>query len=595
MKESKIILKNGNPCLCIGDEQFPACAYITYFEERNEYEAFSNAGFKIYSVSISLASQPINTKSGFMPYERGVFDVKGKADFSSVDETIQKILAVCPNAYIFPRIYVCMPQWWIDENPEETIPVPHNKRRESLYSDKFREDASAMLKILVEHFKNFDAADHIFGYQISGGNTQEWFHLDRNGSYCDYTLPYFNRYLKNKYPDITPLTELPDIEKINTSAELQDKYLTEYLRFASEEVAKTIEILCKATKEAVNYKQIVGVFYGYTAEVADSLWGTHALNDILDSENIDFISSPNSYMDIRALGVDWPDMLPVDSVKLHGKMCFMESDIRTFLSRCPGECREGSDPYSCYTNDVWRGPATDRLSVYAIRKSLARQLTQKHGLWWFDMFGHWYATDAMMQEMEVSLKLYERSLVDTPLEFAPEVALVLDEKTYSQIGHKHPAYLSGSLIRKSLGYTGVPYKFYLMDDFDKIEWENSPFKAVVFGIVSDDNKLQKAISKLSSLGIGSLSITAKKPMYTNKELLGFFKENNVFIFSDSEDVCYFGNGYASIHAVSEGEKEIKFPMAVKCTNIESNQSATTDCLKLRCAKHETQIFRIEKV
>lgn len=595
MKESKIVLKNGNPCLCIGDEQFPACAYITYFEEHNDYEAFSNAGFKIYSVSISLASQPINTKSGFMPYERGVFDVKGKADFSSVDETIQKILAVCPNAYIFPRIYVCMPQWWIDENPEETIPVPHNKRRESLYSDKFREDASAMIKTLIEHFKSFDTADHIFGYQISGGNTQEWFHLDLNGSYCDYTLPYFNRYLKNKYPDITPLTELPDIEKINTSAELQDKYLTEYLRFASEEVAKTIEILCKATKEAVNYKQIVGIFYGYTAEVADSLWGTHALNDILDSENIDFISSPNSYMDIRALGVDWPDMLPVDSVKLHGKMCFMESDIRTFLSRCPGECREGSDPYSCYTNDVWRGPATDRLSVYSIRKSLARQLTQKHGLWWFDMFGHWYATDAMMQEMEVSLKLYERSLVDTPLEFNAEVALILDEKSYSQIGQKHPAYLSGSLIRKSLGYAGVPYKFYLMDDFDKIEWENSPFKAVVFGIVSDDNKLQKALSRLSSLGIGSLSITAKKPMYTNKELLGFFKENNVFIFSDSEDVCYFGNGYASIHAVSEGEKEIKFPMAVKCTNIESNQSATTDCLKLRCTKHETQIFRIEKV
>ena len=47
MKESKIILKSGNPCLCIGDEQFPACAYITYFEERNEYEAFSNSDLLI--------------------------------------------------------------------------------------------------------------------------------------------------------------------------------------------------------------------------------------------------------------------------------------------------------------------------------------------------------------------------------------------------------------------------------------------------------------------------------------------------------------------------------------------------------------------
>ena len=595
MKESKIILKNGNPCLCIGDEEFPACAYITYFEERNEYEAFSHAGFKIYSVSISLASQPINTRSGFMPYEKGVFDVKGKVDFSSVDNTIKKILSVCSNAYIFPRIYVCMPEWWIDENPEETVPVPHDKRRESLYSDKFREDASAMIKILVEHFKTFDEADHIFGYQISGGNTQEWFHLDLNGSYCDYTLPYFNRYLKNKYQDITPLTKLPDIEKIKTSVDLQDKYTTEYLRFASEEVATTIDILCKATKEAVDYKQIVGVFYGYTAEVADSLWGTHALNDILYSENIDFISSPNSYMDIRALGVDWPDMLPVDSIKLHGKMCFMESDIRTFLSKSPGECRKGSDPYSCYTNDVWKGPATDRLSVYAIRKSLARQLTHKHGLWWFDMFGHWYATDTMMQEMEVSLKLYEQSLVDTPLEFEPQVALILDEKIYSQIGQKHPAYLSGSLIIKSLGYTSIPYKFYLMDDFDKINWENSSFKAVVFGISSDNAKLQKAIERLSSLEIASLCMTATKPLYTPDELIEFFKAADVFIFNDSKDVCYLGNGYAALHAVSDGKKEIKFPMLVKCTNIESNQSSVTDCLKFECTKHETQIFKIEQV
>lgn len=595
MKESKIILKNGNPCLCIGDEKFPACAYITYFEEHNEYEAFSKVGFKIYSVSISLASQPINPKSGFMPYEKGVFDVKGEVDFSAVDETVKKILSVCPDAYIFPRIYVCMPEWWIDENPEETIPAPHGKRRESLYSDKFREDASEMLKILVEHFKSFDAADHIFGYQISGGTTQEWFHLDRNGSYCDETLPYFNRYLKNKYPDISPLTALPDIEKIKTSDNIQDKYLTEFLLFANEEVAKTVEILCRATKEAVDHKQIVGVFYGYTAEVANALWGTHALNDILDSENIDFISSPNSYMENRSLGVDWPDMLPVDSVKLHGKMCFMESDIRTFLSKSPGECRKGSDPYLYYTDEVWKGPSTEKLSVYAIRKSLARQLTHKHGLWWFDMFGHWYASDNMMKEMASSLELYERTISESPLEFDTQVALILDEKCFSQIGHAHPAYRSASLIRKELGYTGVPYKFYLLDDFDKIDRKSSDFKAVIFGVTCNNELLQRAIEKLSSLGIASLCMNAEKPLYTTEELITFFKENDVFIFSDSKDVCYVGNGYIGLHAVNEGNKEIRFPMAVKCTNIENGSSVITDCLNFYCTKHETQIFNIQKI
>ncbi len=594
MESSKILLKNGNPCLCIGDKELSACAYMTYFDERNDYAAFAQRGFKIYSVSVSLASQPINTGSGFVPFTGGVFDSKDEADFSVVDDVIDKVLKVCPDAYIFPRIYVCMPEWWIQENPSETIPVPHGKRRESLYSEKFRQDACKMLTTLIEHFKSFGASDRIFGYQISGGNTQEWFHLDLNGSYCEYTLPYFNKYLQNKYPGISPLSELPDLEQLKTCADIKDKSLTEYLRFASEEVAKTIDILCKAAKDAVEYKQIVGVFYGYTAEVPDPLWGTHALSLILDSQNIDFISSPNSYMDSRALGVDWPDMLPVDTIKLHGKMCFMECDIRTFLTKSPGQSRLGSDPLNFYSDKVWEGPATEELSVYAIRKSLARQLTHKHGLWWFDMFGHWFSSEKLMNEMARSLELYNNSLVKTPLEFDTEVAVILDEKSNSYIGCAHPAHRSSFNIRKSLGFTGVPYKFYLAEDFDKIDWQNSSFKAVIFGLTQNQAFYKKALQVLDKCKIASISTTAQKSLFTPQELTSFFKENKVFLFNESYDVFYIGNGFAALHAVTAGEKEIKFPYAVKCTNTQSGTSVTTDVLKFSCSQYETQVFKIEK-
>ena len=592
MKPSKIITQNGNPVLCIGNEELSACAYMTYFDERNDYKAFAKKGFRIYSVSISLASQPINTGSGFMPYAGGVFDVKGKADFSLVDKSVSMVLSECPDAYIFPRIYVCMPEWWIEENPEETVPVPFGKRRESLYSEQFRTDAAKMLKALIEHFKSSPFSDNIFGYQISGGNTQEWFHLDLNGSYCEHTLPYFNKYLAKKYPGHIPVTSLPDIKLLDKTDEINDLLMTEYLRFASEETAKTVDFLCEVTKSAVEYKQITGAFFGYTAEVADSLYGTHALSKILQSNNIDFISSPNSYMDGRALGVDWPDMLPVDSVKLHNKMCFIECDIRTFLTKSPGESRPGSDPNNYYNGDLWKGPLTEELSFYAVRKSLGRQLTHKHGLWWFDMFGHWYSTDTLMNEMEHSLKMYNDAIINTPAEFPYEVAVILDERSFSHMGKLHPAYKSSYDIRKSLGFTGVPYKFYLSSDWTLIDWQKSDFKAVILGISFDNEYYGKICDTLDKCGISYISITEDKPMYSADELVSFFKKSGVFVYNEDRDIFYLGNGYATLHAVTEGNKVIYLPKEFLCTDLSTGESYITDNIRLQCKQYETKIFSI---
>ena len=593
MKTVKVANKNGNPVLLVGDEELSACAYITYFDDRNDYKEFSKNGFRLYSVSVSLASQPINTQSGFMPFEKGVFDVKGKPDFSCVDASIKRVVDSVPNAYIFPRIYVCMPSWWIKENLNETIDVPHDKKREMIFCEKFRADAQNMLKQLIEYLENGKYADYIIGYQISGGNTQEWFHLDLNGSYCENTLPYFNKYLKNKYPDIKMLDKLPDIDKIKSEEFIEDSMLTEYLLFANEEVAKTVDCLCKATKEACNYKKITGAFYGYSLEVCNPLWGTHALEKILDSKNIDFLSSPNSYTNGRALGIDWADMIPVDSVKLHGKMCFMECDIRTFLTMSPEESRPGSDPMHYYSHKVWEGPKTEELSAYAIRKSLARQLTHKHGLWWFDMFGHWYKSPKLMEEMKTSLKLYDDVLKNNGAEFETEVVVFIDEKCFSKMGNKHPAHDSAYHLKVSLGQSGVPYKVYLISDFDKIDLEK--YKVVIFNIPLESKFIDEKIKFLNKKGIATLKVGYEKPTYSSKELYEFFKKSGVHLYCNSLDVCYIGNGFASLHASKEGLKKICFPMTVKCTDIDTGKSVVTNVLEFDCKKFETKLFIIKNI
>ena len=83
--------------------------------------------------------------------------------------------------------------------------------------------------------------------------------------------------------------------------------------------AKAVEHFAKVVKECVNNEQIVGTFYGYNAFVGDYLWGTHGLRHIIESPYIDFFSSPCCYDDNRNLGLDWGDMIPVDSIKNHKK------------------------------------------------------------------------------------------------------------------------------------------------------------------------------------------------------------------------------------------------------------------------------------
>lgn len=577
MTVSRIVQQSGNSVFEINGKVFPPCAYITYFEERNDYKQFADAGYRLFSVTVSFASQPINTLSEFMPYYSGMFDKKGAPDFTVADESIRLILKECPDAYIFPRIYAGMPQWWIDENPSEVNPVQHNKAREALYSEKYRKDAAEMIRQMIEHFENADFADRIFAYQITGGNTQEWFHFDKNGGYHPNALPYFNEFLKNKYPELYPLDTLPEIDE-------------KYLEFANESVADTIEYLCKAAKQAVDYKKIIGVFYGYTMEVVSALWGTHKLSKLLDSENIDFFSSPNSYAFARALGEEWGDMMPVDSIRLHNKFCFIENDIRTCLSKSPRDSRIGCDPHDTYVTAVWDGPPTEKLSIAALIKSFARQLTHKHGLWWFDMFGHWYSSEKMMAEMKTYLETYSTlSDIDTDT----QVAVFIDETMYYKINENLPMIRCAKNMRHSIAKSGAPYHIYLMEDFEKLTKEDFGYKAVVFAIPIDSKLLSDAISYCDQNDINYLRFDSEKYEFTPKEYRDFFQNSGVWCYIETDDIFYIGNGYFAIHAAAAGEKTIRFPQKINVASLNDSMALFTDTLQIQMEQFETRLFKIK--
>ncbi len=584
MIKSKIQFKNGSPMININGELFSPNAYTTYFDECGKWSDFIKSGYKMFFVNVSFTDLPINNFSGFTPFRVGVFD-GDTPDYSEFDSMVRSIVAECPDALIFPRINIAMPRKWINENLYETVEIPECGRRESLYSDVFRHDGAELLKELVSHIRTADYAGRIAGYQLCGGTTQEWMHHDLCGSYSPMGIEKFCCSVKNATPPI--------------KQDFDNKVLTDFYRFCSEEVTTTVEYFAKALKEFINNEQIVGVFYGYTAFVPDPLWGLHALGKIIDSEYIDFFSSPCCYDGNRKLGIDWGDMLPADSVKLHGKLYFVECDIRTHLTRRLHDSRPGEYPEDKYltvdkdgNKTVWAGPDTPELSLSAIRKAFAHQITKSSGIWWFDMWGGWYHSKEIMAELEYLHSVYEK-LKMTCIDGLPsaEIAFFIDEKAYANLARNNPILHSVNHTRSAMSNLGIPYDMYMVEDADKVL---KKYKTAIFTAPIPSVSGKSAISICENLGIPYISASESKPTHTADEIRNFLVSSGVHCYNSDGCVIYCSNGILGIHTVCDGENKITLPGKYKIKPIAgiNIKERETDTITFTAPKNTTLLFEL---
>ena len=580
----------GVPTLYINGEPHAAVAYMTYLEKFNEYDDFAAAGYKFFSVPVLFSGRWISITDGLTPFKKGIFDEKGAPDFTLFDEAVEKILEACPDAYIIPRVNISMPVWWEEENPDELNMKDGVPCRESFYSDKWREDVSQFLREFTRYSNSCKYASHIVGYQIAGGNTEEWFHFDMNGGYGECAKPAFKAFLEKYYPE-TEYKGLPDLSLLNKNSDyLNDEYLTRYIEFANFKVAESISHFAQIVKEETGDNVVVGTFYGYTLEVTNSLQGNHALNYILKDKNIDFICSPNSYIGTRATDMDWTEMYPADSIRLHGKMCFQECDIRTHLTLPLSAKDPSTDPHGLLEAPVWQPRESKYQAINEIRKSFSRQLIKGNALWWFDMWGGWYADEDIMNEMATYKSIYEQSITDADRKSKAEVAVFVDESAYK--------YLTDSPFRniffnqrKELGYIGTPYDIYDVYDFDEV-YKN--YKAVILLSNAKTVYMENARNLCKANKVPYIMTSSLKDKFTVNELRAFCQANGVHIYCETDDIVYVNENYISINAVTDGEKTLSLG---KERNVQEllggTYQGTADTITVTMQKGETKIFRLD--
>lgn len=596
MLKSEIKLKNGRPTLYIENEEASAMAYTTYFEERSRCRDFADAGYRIFFVNASFTTLPINSyATGFSPFRVGIFEDMKSPDYSEFEREVKRALAASGDAVIFPRINVSMPKWWAELHPDECTLTPKGGYREALFSEQFRLDAGELLKRFIDHVKASDYAERIGGWQICGGQTQEWFHHDLSGSLSEAAKKPFCRWHKEKYGEYN--VEVPTRADFcyNGVSENENENARRYVLFCNEEVARTVEHLASVIKRETDNSQVVGTFYGYSFECCDTvLFGSHALRCLLDSRSIDFFSSPNAYTKNRAFGIDWSDMIPVDSVNHHGKLCFIECDVRTHLTRAIQDVRPGEYPDDIYrTKDgssVWVGPPTREGSLNAIDKCFAHQLTKGSAIWWFDMWGGWYDDAALMQRLKNLKEIYKKSS-HAPLGIDSEVIFFADETAYAKLFSHSPEIRAIQDTREAIGNAGAPYDVYAVEDAEKVL---GGYKAAVFAMPIPSDAGMRAIRLCERMGIPYLCATKEHCVLSLDDIREFYNRAGVHQYNNDGDVIYVGNGYVALHSKRAGKKEIKLPKSLHVSTLFGAEvpECVTDVISFNLKENATALFSV---
>ena len=574
----------GAPALFHGDAPFPAAAYMTYLEKYTRFADFAEAGYRLFSFPALFAGRWISVTDGFRPFGRGIYDDIHAPDFSGFDASVRRILAVCPEAYLIPRVNVSAPIAWLKAHPACT---DGTGKRESLFSEEWLPAAESMLRGLIRHVKKSDYRSRIAGYHIAGGNTEEWFHFDMNGGASPAAEPGFRAFLSCRSPEM-PYAGLPDLRLLNGPGPLHGSpYLERYLEYANEAVAQAVVRLARAAKDEAGAGVVIGAFYGYALEVSSPLYGTHALKTLLESDAVDYICSPNSYIGVRAPDADWTEMYAADSVRLHGKLCVQECDVRTHLTKPLCERAPEYDPNGILNAPIWQGLPDREQAVRQMRKSFCRQLIRGNGFWWFDMWDGWYNDETLMAELARFRRIYTESLTKPDRGSAAEIAVFVDETAFRRMtacGRRNTVFEQ----RGPLGIMGAPYDTFDVYDFKTVF---RGYKAAIFTSGIGTEAVEEAEALCRANGIPYLSNSDRDTLFSAEELRAFCEKSGAHVYCGDGDVIYVNRHYFAIHAVQDGEKTLTFKEHTTLRDLFDGEGTLSGTrIKLRLRRGETLLF-----
>ena len=443
---------------------------------------FAAAGVHLYSHIIwnNRATVPRSVLAGSRT-DISWWHGPGQYDFSKIDAQFEAIIEADPQAYIFPRVKLNPPKWWLDTHPDERTQYEGGTRgsQYSMASEAWEATYERMLRDLIRHIEGSPYAGHIIGYQPAGGESSEWFWWGFRKGWIDYSpaaRKRFRAWLGKRYHgDVSQLRKAWNDSSVTfetaepPSGKLRET--TEYLlfrdartarpaidfqRFLSNVTAENIVRSCRICKEETRGKKIAGVFYGYSIYSASTrltLWncGWLGLRQVLESPYVDFLCAPTDYS--RRRGGDPGTFISAYSAsyRLHQKLYWDEADFRTHLF-------QGKVSYATRSLNE---------TLETLRRAFGYMLTKGTALWWFTLAGDdTFHQDEIMNDIA---RMKDRGDASMPCDKEPlrEVAVLVDEESFYHM-RAGASQLTRPLIvnmhQLALPTMGAPFDTYLLSD-----------------------------------------------------------------------------------------------------------------------------------
>jgi hypothetical protein len=534
-KSGAVKMYNGRPVIEInGTPQYPLLYALTdvpggrwAWEELPRYniQNFYKSGFRLFQVDIAFDH---------------VWLPDNSINLDTIRLQLKGILDVCPDASIFIRFHVNPPKWWQEKFPEEntlyadTVATPDVKwgiqrliqddertpARTSLASARWKNEAGAKLKEMLAKLQLLSEANALAGIQVAGGVYGEWHYwgfLDNEPDVSKPMQDYFRQWLAEKYTTPKQLQQawhdtaanfenavLPTLaEKQHTKAGIfrnpvEERKTIDYYEAQHNCVADDILFFCKLVKDNWPRPIITGSFYGYYYAVfgRETAGGHLALQKLLNSPDIDFLSGPAAYYpESSQTGDAYRSRGLINSVILHNKLWLDEMDQQPPL-------------VSWYDTTYKTNLAK---SIANVRRNMLYTYTHGTGFWFYD-FGPssfnggprlkdhgtvgWWDQPSVMAAIK-KLKLSFDSLLSKPFVSAADVLLVHDTKTFYYTGSSkqssYMAHWANNWIPPAIFKTGVLHDVINLADLDKVNIDQ--YKAVVFVNAWIINDRQKALIK----------------------------------------------------------------------------------------------------
>ena len=455
----------GAPTLFVdGTPTFPAI-YLTVRNFRDlptpwqpdpHFAEFRDAGFHFYTFQVS-----VNFDHAYDP-RTGEFRPEA---FSLLDD-LRRYAEIDPQARFLLPVGI-EPRGdesaWLSQHPGECEVLESRAkgiyRTPSYASVLWLADAGRFLRALIGYLYDRGLDEHILGYLVCGGDSDEWVKVgpmeDWAGDYSPAMQTAFREWLRSEYAeDVQSLRAAwadPNVDfdqdLVPSPAEQGEADLflfkdprrrrraIDHFRCLAHIVASDITTLCGVAKEACRREHLAGVFYGYLQEIvwnngffgqrladadvahtAGARSGHAGLQAVLASPDVDFLTSPYSY-GFRGVGGEGGFMAPEESVRLAGKLWIGQEDMRTHLW-----------PHNSFYGQTRNAQETAEV----LKRQLANILTHQAGAWWCDWGekeGGAYADPQVMAVFRRVMELGRHQFALPDRSSAAEIAVVFDAES----------------------------------------------------------------------------------------------------------------------------------------------------------------------